>query len=378
MSSINIDAEAQLFKKKKKKANLTGFVLEEAETPEERQKRLRRQLVNPVRSVLNKFNFSIEKSLGYFTYQNPLENVSIVRNRNNNNLFIVPLGQEGGATQPINAFNNWQTRFTELNVNNIGNESEVVRTNATPVVYKNVGRYNPYVFRLSFSLKKLDKGHFERTGEKRYLNEDLLRLGGGIGFGAMKFKRDYNRQDTDLFIGDYNLQETKLSTTKMFGSITYNLFSRSDFSALVDVYGGVWRIKSEQISDSNVDYDPFFNVGIMLQRTFSKYFKGYIRPNIEMRGYTLANELISTEHKFTVFSIDLGLLLKYPIYPRNKYKADMVQMEHVFNGKMYRGRPFYRKQNPRYGQRRNSRKERSSNFPIINREKSKKGGGNGN
>lgn len=50
----------------------------------------------------------------------------------------------------------------------------------------------------------------------------------------------------------------------------------------------------------------------------------------------------------------------------------MVQMEHVFNGKMYRGRPFYKKQNPRYGQRGVNRKAKGWSFPIIKDKKSKK------
>ena len=374
--------DAQFWKKKKKKeGNVQGFVLEEAQTPEERKKAMERQLTSPVRKMLNRFNLSVEKSYGYFSYQNPLEGVSVIRNPRNDLLYIVPIGEESTA-QPSVAYSNWFNRFTEVDISRIDDDSQIVRTDTASFVYKNSGRYNPLTLRLSYSIKKLDKGHFERTGEKRYLDDDMLRIGGGIGWGAHKFRHPSSEQDVDPLLRRYQLPETKISTTKMFASVTYNFYSLGDFSMLADVYGGVWKIKQSQINSDNINYEPFFNVGLMFQTTFSKYFKGYIRPSFEMRSYTLANDVISTQHKYSILSIDLGLLFKYPVYPRNKYKADMVQMEHVFNGKMYRGRPFYKKQNPRYGQRGVNRKAKGWSFPIIKDKKSKKGGekggGNGN
>lgn len=381
ISSFN-QADAQFWKKnKKKEGNVQGFVLEEAETPEERQKAIERQLTSPVRKLLNRFNLSVEKSYGYFSYQNPLEGVSVIRNPRNDLLYIVPIGQES-LSQPENAFSNWFNRFTEVNIPRIDDDSQIVRTDTASFVYRNSGRYNPLTLRLSFSIKKLDKGHYERTGEKKYLDDDMLRIGGGIGWGKHKFRHPSSEQDVDPLLRRYQLPDTRLSTTKMFGSVTYNFYTLGDFSMLADVYGGVWKIKQSQVNSSSINYEPFFNVGLMFQTKFSKYFKGYIRPSFEMRSYTLSNEVISTQHKYSIFSIDLGLIFKYPVYPRNKYSADMVQMEHVFNGKLYRGRPFYKKQNPRYGQRGINRKARGSSFPIIKDKKSKKGvekgGGKGN
>ncbi len=366
--------EAQIFKKKKKKeGNVQGFVLQEAPTPEEQRKALERQLVSPVRKFLNRFNLQVEKSYGYFTYKNPLEGVSVIRDPSNQFLYIVPIGEEGGGVQPINAYNNWFNRFTELGVDRIDDDAQIVRTDTASVVFTNTGRLNPITLRLTYSFKKLDKGHFQRTGEKRYLDEDLLRIGAGIGFGAIKFRRSYNEQDVDPLLRSYELPTTEFATTKMFASVTYNFYSMGDFSMHADVYGGVWKIKESLINTDNIQYDPFFNVGLMFQTRFSKYFKGYIRPSVEMRSYTMANDFVSVPHQYTIFSIDLGLLLKYPTYPRNKYSADMVQMEHVFNGKMYRGRPFYKRQNPLYGQRGVNRKARGSSFPVIKQKKSKKG-----
>lgn len=358
MLLVGIDAEAQLFKRKKKRTNVSGFVVEEAPDLKKEQRKYDRRMVNPIRKTLNRLNFSIEKGGGYFSYKNPLTDVSVVRDPTGELLYITPVGEEQGLTTPLNAYQNWSTDLTPADVLRIDDDSYIVRTDTTDFQYSNNGRINPLTFRLSFSIKKLDKGHFERTKEKIYLDDDLLRIGGGIGFGGFNFRSPASTQSVSNELRNYTLPETKLSTTKLFASLTYNFYTLGDYSIHADVLGGVWKVRAKQINQEVVDYDPFFNIGIMFQMKFSKYFKGYIRPSFEMRSYNISNDLVNVQHKFSVFSIDLGLLLKYPIYPRNKYKADQVQMEHIFNNKIYRGRPFYRKQNPRFGQNRIRRKPR--------------------
>lgn len=357
-------ADAQFWKRKKKRTNVSGLTLQEGPTQEEIDKARQKQLVSPVRKFLNGFNFHIEKSFGYFTYKSELSDVSLIRDPTNQQLYLVPLGEEASSTPPINAFSNWFNDLTPLEINRIDDDSQILRTDTATVTYTNWGRTNPWNFRLDYSFKKVDKAHQEKTGEKRYLEEDLFRIGVGISFGSFKFKQSVHQQDIDPILRSYPLTQTKISSTRMFGSASYNVYSLGEMDIFADVYGGVWKSKTSDINADLVTYDPFFNIGVMFQTTWSKYFKGYIRPSFEMRSYTLANELVTVKHNFSVFSIDLGLILKYPTYPRNKYKADMVQMEHVFNGKIYRGRPFYKKQNPRTGQRRNSRRGAESSFPI--------------
>lgn len=374
------DAHGQLFKflKKKDKQQAVGFVLEEGMTPEEREKAIKRQLVNPVREMLNRFNLQVEKSFGFFNYQNTLEGVTVVRSSNLENLYAVPLGNESLTLPEPQGIDNWTTDLNATTFPRIDDDSHLVGTDTAALIYRNPGSINPLTLRLSFSLKKLDKEHFKTTGDKRYLDEDLLRIGGGISFGKIKFRNEAATQDVLPILGNYEMPATELSTTQLFGSLTYNFYSLGDFSMLADVKGGVWKIKTSQVNNELITYDPFVNVGVMFQTTFSKYFKGYIRPSVELRSYTLANDVVTSSHQFTLFSVDFGLLLKYPTYPRNPYPAHQVQMEHVFNGKMYRGRPFYQKQNPRYGQNRVRRKPVGFSFKRAKDKNEKKKGGDGN
>ena len=159
-------------------------------------------------------------------------------------------------------------------------------------------------------------------------------------------------------LGNFELPGTRVSTTKVFGSVTVNAYQYGDLSLLADLSAGIWKIWSQHFNQNLVKHDPFFNIGLIFEKKFSKYFKVYIRPSFEMRQFGLANGAVSVRHRFSIFTIDLGALIKYPIYPRNRFKAHRVQMEHVFKGRIYRGRSIFQRQNPRIGQHGLSRKKK--------------------
>ena len=367
------ELDAQLFKKKKKKAGVQQFVAETGLTPEEKAKQLQKMLVSPLRKQLNRFNLNIEKGYGFFTYQSKLENVTVVQDASGSPLYLLPAGSEQ-LVAPVEGITDWFSNVQTITINRIDDDSNLIGTDTTDFVYRNSGRINPFVLRLSFSLKKLDRGHYERTGERIYLDDDMLRVGAGIGWGKLKYRNLVNQQEVSDLFRQYRLPQTEYSTTKMFGTISYNFFTMGDFSAIADVMAGVWKLKQNtaNVDNSVITYDPFADVGVMFQKRFSKYFKGYIRPGIEYRKYTLNAGDIAFPHQYMMFTVSVGLLLKYPIYPRNKYTADQVKMEHVFNGKIYRGQPFYQNQNPRYGQNRGRRKPGGSYFPKPKKKKEKK------
>lgn len=361
-------AQAQLFKKKDKppkekkdkkkkkkkgEGGYEGFAPQQALTPEEQRKKM----INPVRKVLNMFNVSVEKGWGYFSYQNQLTGVSVVRNPRGDLLYILPSGETTGQG-PFNAYNNWFSGLDGVNITRIDDDAEIVNTDTTSFVYENNGRINPFTLRLSFSIRKVDKAHLKRTGERIYSDDELLRIGGGISFGNLKFRNNRNTQEISTRLRSFQLPITEINTTKMFGSVTYNAYRYGDLSLLLDLSGGVWKTKANQVDQTFVNYDPFFNVGLIFEQKVSKYFKVYIRPSFEVRQFSLTNDAISVPHQFSIFTIDIGALIKYPTYPRNRFKAHRVKMEHVFNGKIYRGRSIFQRQNPRTGQFGTGKKEK--------------------
>lgn len=338
-------------KSKKKKREYQGFIPPEELTPEQRRARM----VNPVRKFFNQFNLSVEKGYGFFSYQNTLNGLNVVRSPAGDLLYIVP-GSAKVGSGPVTGYRNWFNDLEPVNIPRIDDDAEVV--NANNLVYRNSGRLNPLTLRLSYSIRKVGKGNLKGTGERIMTDNELLRIGGGISFGRINFKNEVNTQNVSSRLGNFRLPVTRVSTTKVFGSVTVNAYQYGDLSLLADVSAGIWKIRSRQFNRDLVKHDPFFNIGLIFEKKFSKYFKVYIRPSFEMRRFRLTNEAISVSHRFSIFTIDIGALIKYPVYPRNRFKAHRVQMEHVFRGRIYRGRSIFQRQNPRIGQHGLSRKKK--------------------
>jgi len=319
--------------------------------PKQSKTRNQGPVVNPVRKIMNMFNLSFEVGASYFTHQQELTDVLLVRTEDPIPLlYIIPAADESSTIRPYNGFNNWFNDFSPLSIGEIHDDDLKVRTTSNPITYENSGSYVPIAFRLSFSIKKLDKQHYKITGDRRQSEDDMVRIGGGIGFGKMRYRNAVMTPSLNEPIGTYHMPFTKVSQNKMFGSIDINVYSKLDFTMFLNLEAGTWQFKKESFNQEYTVYDPFYSIGITFEKTVSKYFKLYMRPAVELREFKLTNGQINVTNKVKMFSINFGALLKYPTYPRNKFSANHVQMEHIFNGKKYRGRPFYKKQNPRIGQ----------------------------
>ena len=332
-------------RKKKDQKEQELFVPPKANT----SKKSNEPYVSPVRKALNQFNFSLETGGTLFDYKHELTDATLVRNPRGDLLYIIPAGQER-TFGPFDAYSNWFNDLTPVEINRIDDDAEIFRTDSTKVIYENSGRATPITLRVSFSIKKFDREHFKTTGNRRFSEDELVRIGGGVSFSSTEFRNKIHVQNVHDRIGSFRLPVTKTSATKYFGSVTYNAYQRGDWSLQLDVLAGTWKMKAADFNKEAISYDPFFNIGIIMEKRFSKYFKVYIRPAVEFRNYTIPNDQIDISHKMTLFSLNLGFLVKYPTYPRNKYKAHHVQMEHVFGGRIYRGRSIFRRQNPRIGQ----------------------------
>lgn len=349
---VHAQAKKKEKKSKKEKREYQGFIPPEELSSEQRRARM----VNPVRKFFNQFNLSLERGYGFFSYQNTLKGLKMVRSQTGDSLYIIVPGSAKVGSGPVTGYRNWFNDLESINIPRIDEAAELV--DANNLVYRNSGRLNPLTLRLSFSIKKVDKGHLKRTGERIMTDNELLRIGGGISFGRINFKNEVNTQNVNSRLGNFKLPVTRVSTTKVFGSVTVNAYQYGDLSLLADVSAGIWKIRSRHFNRDFVTHDPFFNIGLIFEKKFSKYFKVYIRPSFEMRRFRLANEAVSVSHRFSIFTIDIGALIKYPVYPRNRFKAHRVQMEHVFRGRIYRGRSIFQRQNPRIGQHGLSRKKK--------------------
>ena len=198
----------------------------------------------------------------------------VVQDASGSPLFLVPTGAEP-IPIPIQGITHWFSNAQTITINRIDDDSQLVGADTTDFIYRNSGRINPFILRLSFSLKKLDRGHFGRTGERIYLDDDMIRLGAGIGFGKLRFRNPVHQQEVSDELRQYRLQQTSFASTKMFGTVSYNFYSQGDFRVLADVMAGVWKLKANtpNVDNSIITYDPFIDVGLMFQNNFQNISK---------------------------------------------------------------------------------------------------------
>jgi hypothetical protein len=98
----------------------------------------------------------------------------------------------------------------------------------------------------------------------------------------------------------------------------------------------------------------YVNFGATFERELSEYFKVFVRPSYEIKGYkmTIPETGQAIPHKLNTFYINLGVTYRLPELPRCFLKTCHAQINHAHGNKEYRSRrhAFYKKQNPHYGE----------------------------
>ena len=101
-----------------------------------------------------------------------------------------------------------------------------------------------------------------------------------------------------------------------------------------------------------VSEDPYFGVGLRVERDFSEYTKLFIKGGGEFRSFTYASSDFSEfqEINQSVYSMQLGLAIRIPGTKRCKVQGCGVVMKHMHDGIEYRGSSIFNLQNRKVGQ----------------------------
>ncbi|NOS91456.1 MAG: hypothetical protein HOP30_06015 [Cyclobacteriaceae bacterium] len=105
---------------------------------------------------------------------------------------------------------------------------------------------------------------------------------------------------------------------------------------------------------STVTGGMYFDLGLTAEREFSEYFKVFVRPSFELKSYSvpLPGSSKVIENSMNALYFNFGVTYRIPELPRCYLKDCHVQINHAHGSKEYRSRrhPFYKKQNPGYGE----------------------------
>ncbi|KEO73998.1 hypothetical protein EL17_07555 [Anditalea andensis] len=98
--------------------------------------------------------------------------------------------------------------------------------------------------------------------------------------------------------------------------------------------------------------EPFYGIGLKIERELSEYAKVYLKPNFERRtfGYDrpdLPELQVMNQHLFT---LNAGFSIRMPGNKRCKVAGCGVKMRHIHDGVEYRGSSIWNMQNRKVGQ----------------------------
>lgn len=105
------------------------------------------------------------------------------------------------------------------------------------------------------------------------------------------------------------------------------------------------------------------NLGVTIERELSEYWRLFAKPSLDFKNYTLTLPEKSIKHNINAAYLQIGVTYSIPDLPKCFHKECKIQMNHAHGNKEYRSRvhPFYKKQNPNYGE----------NYPTLIKYKGK-------
>lgn len=285
-----------------------------------------RQGVGLFRKLLSKLHVGLSTGYGSTTFRHNLDDFGIYQPASGNPYLFNP-------TTPTNGLFNWF--------------NEVVDT--TLVINPGDFLVSPDTASLGFRSKSFNiplrlTAHVEV--KQRY------RIGGGYSFEYTKVN-DFEPLSFGNDINTYQPEVSSFFLKKYFVLLGASVYRYDQYLLTVDAQIGGYSL-GKKFDKAVIDKGIFFNLGAMVEREMSEYFRLFIRPSVEFKGYDLnvAETGTSIRHKMNAFYINVGASYRIPELRRCYNKECRVQINHAHGNREYRSRvhPIWKKQNPHHGE----------------------------
>jgi hypothetical protein len=178
------------------------------------------------------------------------------------------------------------------------------------------------------------------------------RIGGGYSYELMRIGTLHSKILSDK-ISDMSPASASALVRKYWGTAGVSFYRWNDYLFTADLQVGNYKLKTGYNS-AQVTTTTFFNLGVVIERNLSEYFKVYVRPTYEIKSYTLVPPESGQAIHYNINALyaQVGFTYSIPELPRCFLKDCHVQINHPHGNKEYRSRrhPIYKKQNPGYGE----------------------------
>jgi len=213
---------------------------------------------------------------------------------------------------------------------------------------------SPEVFRVSSDTSKLGfKGHGLNIPLKATLHYEFLkryRIGIGYSYELMSMGTYHSISYQDKISGFRPAKPTGFMN-KYFVMLGGSFYRLGDYLFTGDLNIGGYS-PGTNFNKSLIKKGIYGNIGVTVEKDFSEYLRGFIRPSFEMKGYTLSVDDKSIKHHLNAVYINIGVTYSLPSLPRCYNKNCHAQINHAHGDREYRSRmhKIWKWQNPNYGQ----------------------------
>jgi hypothetical protein len=284
---------------------------------------IERQGSGVLRQLLSKLHWSLSTGYGNTFFKHKLDGFGVLQ-RNG----VPPEIFTSGNTAA--AYNNWTN-------------NAVVSSNTSPIVFAASDTAELGFRANAFQIPLKATVHVEFN---RY------RIGGGYSFDYTNVGvfRPLSFQDR---ISEYSLEKQSFFMKHYFGMIGASVYRYYEYLLTVDANIGGYKL-GKQFNRALMQKGLYFNLGATVEREMSEYFRLFIRPSYEFKGYrlTIPESGGQVNHRLNAFQINIGATYRLPELRRCFLKDCHAQINHAHGNREYRSRrhPIYKKQNPHYGE----------------------------
>jgi hypothetical protein len=286
------------------------------------------------RALLSKFTFGLSTGYGGTAFKHDLSGFTILQDNGR-----APELLRSGLTQ---RYSNWVNDVTPSTSTTPGDL--LVSSDTAELGFKSK----------TFSIPLKATLHFQFN---RY------RIGGGYSFDYTRIG-EFRPLSHEGDINPFTIDKGGFFMKHYFGLIGAEVYRYYEYLLVVDANIGGYKL-GKQFNKSLIQKSLYFNIGVTVEREMSEYFRLFVRPSYELKGYKLSIPETGAQipHKLNAFYLNFGATYRIPELRRCYNKACSAQINHAHGNKEYRSRrhPIYKKQNPHYGE----------NYPTLIKYKGK-------
>ena len=179
------------------------------------------------------------------------------------------------------------------------------------------------------------------------------RIGAGYSYELMSIGKLHPTAYSDK-ITDFQPAGSSGWMSRYFGVVGVSFYRVGDYLFTGDMEVGKYNLGSN-FNTAVVQTGVFYvNLGVTVERELSEYLRLFVRPSYEIKSYTLnlPEGGKSISYGINALYINVGISYSIPDLPKCFIPDCKIQMNHAHGDQEYRSRvhPFYKKQNPQYGE----------------------------